>query len=117
MGMESGTVAETGSGSGIEGATEKRARLGTGSIVLAEGSDGSLGEGSRHEIAPPAPPEDATMGAVAGPSQVHVPAKLNLSKISPDVRGHTSYLTFARLVPFLLPPEPSVQIQDPPHVA
>jgi tRNA (adenine57-N1/adenine58-N1)-methyltransferase len=27
------------------------------------------------------------------------PIKISVSKVSPDVRGHTSYLTFARLVP------------------
>jgi tRNA (adenine57-N1/adenine58-N1)-methyltransferase len=27
------------------------------------------------------------------------PIKISVSKVAPDVRGHTSYLTFARLVP------------------
>ncbi|KIJ64618.1 hypothetical protein HYDPIDRAFT_132672 [Hydnomerulius pinastri MD-312] len=34
-------------------------------------------------------------------TQVTTQAKVNLSKASPEVRGHTSYLTFARLVPML----------------
>lgn len=38
------------------------------------------------------------------------PIKLSVSKVSPDVRGHTSYLTFARLVPTA--PSKSVAIQE-----
>ncbi|KAI9568478.1 tRNA methyltransferase complex subunit Cpd1 [Boletus coccyginus] len=104
----------------MEGGTEKRARVATESItsvlVVAEESDERVG--SRREVVPPpAQPEEATTSAIAGRDQVDFPAKLNLSKVSPDVRGHSSYLTFARLVPFplsLTPPDPSIQGQDHP---
>ena len=97
---------------GIDRATDKRPRVGTeDTSALARVESG---EGSRREIVQPPPSADAdvdgtagvSVGAVAGPSQVEVPvpapAKFNWSKVSPDVRGHTSYLTFARLVP--MPP-------------
>ncbi|KAG1858938.1 tRNA methyltransferase complex subunit Cpd1 [Suillus subluteus] len=38
------------------------------------------------------------------------PIKISVSKVSPDVRGHTSYLTFARLVPTA--PSKSVTVQE-----
>ncbi|KAF9240194.1 tRNA methyltransferase complex subunit Cpd1 [Melanogaster broomeanus] len=58
----------------------------------------------------PPVPESVKLGAVTGSSQVEVtPAKVNLSKISPEVRGHTSYLTFARLVPLQDPTAESSQ--------
>ena len=101
--------------SGIEGGAEKRARVGT-----AGKSDEGVESG--REIVPLAPPEDATTSAVADVSQTELPAKLNRSKVSPDVRGHTSYLTFARLVPFphpSPPPDASTQGGDrlvPEHV-
>ena len=86
---------------GTERAKDKRARVDTAA------------QAGSSEIVVPAPPgegadevvEDVDVGAVAGPSRVPAPAKLNCSKVSPDVRGHTSYLTFARLVP--LPPSGS----------
>lgn len=113
MAMEAEMGATTGTtetATGIERGTEKRARVDADvSVSLSpharEESDG-MEEGSRREIVRPlAPPEGdgaTTMvgGAVAGPSQVHVPEKVNCSKVCPEVRGHTSYLTFARLVPF-----------------
>ena len=119
MGMEAGMETEEHIGTEMEGTSEKRARVAAAqaSIApargLAEGYDENLIEESRREIVPPVLPfEDAATSAVAGPSQVDVPSKLNLAKVSPDVRGHTSYLTFARLVLFPLP-EPSSQVQDP----
>lgn len=39
--------------------------------------------------------------------------KVNLSKASPEVRGHTSYLTFARLVPLPGPMTETVE-ENPP---
>jgi len=79
----------------------------------AEINDESMREGSKREIVmTPALSEDAVTSAVAGPSRVQGPTKQNLSKVSPDVRGHTSYLTFARLVPFPLPPDPPGQGGD-----
>ena len=114
--MQTRTGGEMGSGSGMEGGAEKRARVGT-----AGKSDEGVESG--REIVPLAPPEDATpTSAIADSSQADLPAKLNRSKVSPDVRGHTSYLTFARLVPFPLPlppPGPSTQDEDrlvPEHV-
>lgn len=121
MGLESGRpvmegeTVGAGIGTGIERGTEKRARVGTEvsvSVFPALEESDEREEGSRREtVQPPALPEDdgtTTVGggAVAGPSQAQVPAKLNCSKVSPDVRGHTSYLTFARLVP--LPPSNSI---------
>jgi len=110
----------TGMGMGLEGGTEKRARVATESItsalVVAEESDERVGSG-REVVPPPAQPEEATTSAVAVRDQADVLTKLNLSKVSPDVRGHTSYLTFARLVPFplSLPSlDPSIQGQDHP---
>lgn len=119
MGMAMEREVSMGTGTGMDGGTDKRARVEMTStspaLILDLEGDGD-GEGSRREIVPTAPPpEDGTMGAsaaVAGPSQVQVPAKLNHSKVSPDVRGHTSYLTFARLVPLPLP-NPSIQEEDP----
>ena len=117
MEREMQTRSEREMGTGAEGGTEKRARVGTAgesaapALVLAEKSDERTGSG--REIVPPTPPEDATTSAVAGSSQVELPAKLNRSKVSPEVRGHTSYLTFARLVPFpLSPPDPSIPDGD-----
>lgn len=116
MGMEAGMEMEEHIGTEMEGTSEKRARVAAvqASIApargLAEGYDENLIEESRRETVLPF--EDAATSAVAGPSQVDVPSKLNLAKVSPDVRGHTSYLTFARLVPLPLP-EPSSQVQDP----
>ena len=113
--MQVGAEREMGSGSGMEGGAEKRARVGT-----AGKSDEGVESG--REIVPLAPPEDSTTSAVADVSQTELPAKLNRSKVSPDVRGHTSYLTFARLVPFPLPsppPDASTQGGDrlvPEHV-
>lgn len=48
-------------------------------------------------------------------SPVHIPpSKINLSKVIPEVRGHTSYLTFASLIPFVLPEtEPSTAAVTP----
>ncbi|KAG2360669.1 tRNA methyltransferase complex subunit Cpd1 [Suillus spraguei] len=51
--------------------------------------------------------------AVVDPSQSAnqpSPIKISVSKVSPDVRGHTSYLTFARLVP--ITPSGSVSVQE-----
>ncbi|KAG6860787.1 hypothetical protein C0995_007593 [Termitomyces sp. Mi166 len=41
----------------------------------------------------------------SGPPEQIPPTKINLSKVMPEVRGHTSYLTFASLIPFTPPPE------------
>jgi tRNA (adenine57-N1/adenine58-N1)-methyltransferase len=111
MERETQTGTEREMGTGVEGGTEKRARVGTAAesaapaLIPTEKSDERVGSG--REIVPPAPPEDATTSAVAGSSQLELPVKLNCSKVSPDVRGHTSYLTFARLVP-----DPSIQGED-----
>lgn len=114
-------VTREGEEEGAEGAagSEKRARMGAeASATSAFALDvEECGETPRREIVEPlAPPEDETAatGAVAGPSQAEpVPVKLNHSKVSPDVRGHTSYLTFARLVPFPLhASDPIMQQQD-----
>ncbi|KAH0826207.1 tRNA methyltransferase complex subunit Cpd1 [Lanmaoa asiatica] len=122
--MERDVEKDISTGTGMDGGSDKRARVEMTSpapalVLDPEGSDERErdGEESGCEIIPPVPPpEDGTMrpGPVAGPSQVQVPAKLNCSKVSPDVRGHTSYLTFARLVPFPLslpPPNSTVQGQ------
>ncbi|KAN0074607.1 tRNA methyltransferase complex GCD14 subunit domain containing protein [Tylopilus felleus] len=118
--QQTGSTALTAAaGSGTEGGAEKRARVGTAQASIAPGlspaeiNDESMREGSKREIVmTPALSEDAVTSAVAGPSRVQGPTKQNLSKVSPDVRGHTSYLTFARLVPFPLPPDPPGQGGD-----
>lgn len=105
--MEKVSEKDMGTGAGIEGATDKRAKveMAPAPVIDLEGSDEleREEETSRRGTIPPAPPpDDGTIAAgtgVAGPSQAQVPPKLNCSKVSPDVRGHTSYLTFARLVP------------------
>ncbi|KAH0585888.1 hypothetical protein H2248_007169 [Termitomyces sp. 'cryptogamus'] len=43
--------------------------------------------------------------APSGPPVQIFPSKVNLSKVMPEVRGHTSYLTFASLMPFTPPAE------------
>ncbi|KAG5337955.1 hypothetical protein C0989_008577 [Termitomyces sp. Mn162] len=43
--------------------------------------------------------------APSGPPVQIFPSKVNISKVMPEVRGHTSYLTFASLMPFTPPPE------------
>ncbi|KAF8125186.1 tRNA methyltransferase complex subunit Cpd1 [Boletus edulis] len=110
MGMAVQTGISAGSDSGMQSGTEKRARVDTQSsapgCVHEEGTDERVREAPRDEILSAEPLEDAMGSAVAGPSRVEAPAKLNLSKVCPDVRGHTSYLTFARLVPFPLPSTP-----------
>ncbi|KAG6885650.1 hypothetical protein C0993_011784 [Termitomyces sp. T159_Od127] len=54
-----------------------------------------------------------TLAPSASPVQIP-PTKINLSKVIPEVRGHTSYLTFASLIPFTLPEtEPSTAAATP----
>ncbi|KAG8214341.1 tRNA methyltransferase complex subunit Cpd1 [Butyriboletus roseoflavus] len=113
-GLERDMGTGEGEGTGMEGGADKRARVemaSTAPALVGNEEREREEEGSRGETLPAPPPEDGTAAAdagVAGPSQVQVPPKLNCSKVSPDVRGHTSYLTFARLVPFP-PPNPSIQ--------
>ncbi|KAG9308863.1 tRNA methyltransferase complex subunit Cpd1 [Chiua virens] len=107
-----GATLETGAETEIEG---KRAKVDTetsaATMLVHQFETGDEREGSGREMTvphalPSVPPEDVvTMGDVPGPSEAQVESvstRLNFSKTSPDVRGHTSYLTFARLVP--LPP-------------
>ncbi|KAG6898422.1 hypothetical protein C0992_004133 [Termitomyces sp. T32_za158] len=57
----------------------------------------------------------STPTLVPSPSLVQIPpSKINLSKVIPEVRGHTSYLTFASLIPFAFPEtEPSTAAATP----
>jgi tRNA (adenine57-N1/adenine58-N1)-methyltransferase len=54
--------------------------------------------------------ESSTQSARAGASIPAPPAKISVSKAIPEVRGHTSYLTFATL----LPPMPPAPPEDAP---
>ena len=45
------------------------------------------------------PAAEASTSTVEASTSTPAPARLNIAKVLPEVRGHTSYLTFACLVP------------------
>ncbi|KIK96448.1 hypothetical protein PAXRUDRAFT_825940 [Paxillus rubicundulus Ve08.2h10] len=82
---------------------DKRARTEESSAL----EDNNDQEGSTFQATPLA---SANVGFATDPSQVEAPpAKVNLAKASPEVRGHTSYLTFARLVPISNPTAENIE--------
>lgn len=54
--------------------------------------------------------DGATRTPHTGPNHSGLPAKISVSKAAAEVRGHTSYLTFATL----LPPIPTAPLEDAP---
>jgi len=69
-----------------------------------------LPEGSgKIEGSDPSPQPATTTSHQAPSSLTHPSAKINVSKALPEVRGHTSYLTFACLIPI---PAPAVSQED-----
>ncbi|KIJ17555.1 hypothetical protein PAXINDRAFT_167560 [Paxillus involutus ATCC 200175] len=83
---------------------DKRARTEESSAL----EDNNDQDGSKFQATPLA---SANVGLATGSSQVDAtPAKVNLAKASPEVRGHTSYLTFARLVPISNPTTENIEV-------
>ncbi|KAF8182278.1 tRNA methyltransferase complex GCD14 subunit-domain-containing protein [Pholiota molesta] len=127
--LAAAAAAKAGSGSGK---TARRAASGSGTATTTQGqtptamrivpelkrartdADGAAASAPVSTVAPPTPAPAAlsastSMGSTLTPApSAHdpPPPKINVSKALPEVRGHTSYLTFASLVPGPRPPPP-----------
>ncbi|KAH9847906.1 tRNA methyltransferase complex GCD14 subunit-domain-containing protein [Lenzites betulinus] len=95
-----GGAAATEEGAGGEGVEGKRARTEEG--VSPEDQARDEREAVAEGVLPPTPApavEKAAEAAELEAEEETEPRKITLSKTFPDVRGHTSYLTFAVLLP------------------
>lgn len=83
-------------------------------IIVDEDSGAASSTGNIDIACPEAPPDDgpdaptttpgdADEGPSAGTEDLVPPVKVSLSKVMYEVRGHTSYLTFAVLLPAIYP--------------
>ncbi|KAJ7617498.1 tRNA methyltransferase complex subunit Cpd1 [Mycena polygramma] len=85
-------------------------------LIAAEAGDSGSGKRLKtdDEMDDGTPSQDADVSRIFDRSSTHStpapPAKISVSKAIPEVRGHTSYLTFATL----LPPMPPAPLEDTP---
>lgn len=85
-------------------------------LIAAEAGDSGSGKRLKtdDEMDDGTPSQDADVSRSVDRTTTHnspaPPAKISVSKAIPEVRGHTSYLTFATL----LPPMPPASLEDTP---
>jgi tRNA (adenine57-N1/adenine58-N1)-methyltransferase len=106
---------EVGEGEGEEAMTYQSKRARAGDSALADADEDEL-----HEYAETSTPytnrKGKGKGRVAPSFSAHVSSTLTLTQPIKEVRGHTSYLTFACLLPTVLParaptPEPELELE------